>query len=82
MAVKRAPIGGEFLVCGSYYAPLTYADELWDGQYVEACKELDLEFPAARLLPAKSWSLGLSPAMITHCKQQAELELLSSRIIK
>jgi hypothetical protein len=31
--------------------------------YVEACRELDKEFPEARLLPAGSWSLGLSPKM-------------------
>ena len=31
---------------------------------VEACQELDREFPEARLLPSHSWSLGLSPNRI------------------
>ena len=40
-------IGGSFRECGSYYPVLTYADELWDLFYVEACQELDREFPEA-----------------------------------
>ena len=56
-------IGGSFRECGSYYPVLTYADELWDLFYVEACQELDREFPEARLLPSHSWSLGLSSKM-------------------
>ena len=67
-------IGGAFLVCGSYYPKLTYADELWDYEYVQACEELDREFPGARLLPEKGWSLGLSRAMIERCRLQQALE--------
>lgn len=55
---------GAFLQCGSYYPLVTYADELWDGFYLQACKDLDEEFPNARLLPEGSWSLGLSPRMV------------------
>jgi len=65
---------GAFEKCGSYYPKLTYADELWDHFYIEACQELDSEFPNARLLPDCSWSLGLSPKMIDFCRQRALLE--------
>src|ERR1700690_955686 len=51
---------GCFKTCGSYYPKVTCADELWDYDYVAACKELDSAFPAARLLPKGSWSLGVS----------------------
>jgi hypothetical protein len=50
--------------CGSYYPQKTHCDELWDPFYVEACKELDVEFPEARLLPDCGWELGLSPKML------------------
>jgi len=54
----------------SYYPSETDADELWDPFYVEACRELDAEFPAARLLP-DSYSLQLSSRMIKKLKEEA-----------
>ena len=64
---KRCPDVGSWSECGSYYPALTCADELWDPNYLEACRELDAEFPSYRLLPAGSWSLGLSKTMKEAC---------------
>jgi hypothetical protein len=64
---------GAFAECGSYYAKRTSADELWDPCYVAACKELDLEFPEARLLPDSSWSLLPSKAIM----EKARLKILN-----
>ena len=64
---KRRPDVGAWSECGSYYPTITYADELWDADYLEACRELDAEFPSYRLLPAGSWSLGLSKTMKEAC---------------
>ena len=58
-----------FKETGSYYPQTTCADELWDPFYLRACKELDAEFPNARLLPDRSWSLGLSPSMMVKAKR-------------
>ena len=58
---------GAFAKCGSYYPKVTCADELWDHHYVEACQELDREFPAALLLPVTGWSLELSRKMTEEC---------------
>ena len=67
---RSGPDIGMFAVCGSYYPQLTYADELWDHDYVEACQELDAQFPCARLLPERGWSLGLSKRMIESCQKR------------
>jgi hypothetical protein len=64
LAVMKRYVGA-FNVCGSYYPRMTFADELWDVFYLHACKELDIEFPQARLLPEGSWSLE----MIKKCQQ-------------
>jgi hypothetical protein len=73
-AKKRVEDVGSYRECGSYYPPVTYADELWDHDYLEACRELDAEFPNARLLPAGSWSLGLSEAMLQSFSRKVEQE--------
>ena len=54
----------------TYYPCETDADELWDPYYVEACRELDAEFPAAQLLP-DSYSLRLSASMIKKLEEEA-----------
>jgi hypothetical protein len=62
--MKRKRDIGAFLEVGSYYTNPSYADELWDGLYLQACVELDEEFPEAPLLPnGGSFSIGLSKDM-------------------
>lgn len=79
LVTKMKPGLACFKKTGSYYPQVTYADELWDRFYVEACEELDAEFPNGRLLPDKPWSLGLSPLMIKTTKQQMEVNELEDK---
>ena len=39
-AKMHRPDVGAWSECGSYYPALTYADALWDPNYLEACREL------------------------------------------
>lgn len=79
LVTKMKPGLACFKKTGSYYPQVTYADELWDRFYVEACEELDAEFPNGRLLPDKPWSLGLSPLMIKTTKQQMEVNEIEDK---
>jgi hypothetical protein len=71
---------GAFGECGSYYPPLTYADELWDHDYLEACQELDREFPEACLLPKGTLSIGLSPKMMDLARRRMEEEAIDEKL--